>query len=174
MNFLCVIVSGSVSIEKVDIFGNNTYMLDFYLGNFFSEQMILETPSLNPYTYKCLTKCKILCLPFNRKYSANNCKNTCDCRALFRENLLNQIAENNLLFINKLEILSKKNIREKIMTFLINESEKYNSNKVQIPFSKSNFADYSRVNRSVLMRELSNMKNAGLIELNNKTFTILK
>lgn len=174
INFLCIIISGSVCIEKVDIFGNNAYILDFYLGNFFGEQMVLDTPSISPYTYKCSTKCKILCLPFHKKYSTNNCRNTCECRVLFRENLLNQIAKNNLLFIDKLEVLSKKNIREKIMTFLINESDKCNSNKVQIPFSKSKFADYLGVNRSSLMRELSNMKNDGLIELNNKTFTILK
>lgn len=78
-----------------------------------------------------------------------------------------------MLLINKLEILSKKNIREKIMTFLAYESEKYSSNKVKIPFSKSKFAEYLGVNRSSLMRELSNMKNDGIIELNNKTFTIL-
>jgi len=66
INFLCIIISGSVSIEKVDIFGNNTYMLDFYSGNFFGEQMVLDTPSISPYTYKCSTKCKILCLPFHK------------------------------------------------------------------------------------------------------------
>jgi len=33
---------------------------------------------------------------------------------------------------------------------------------------------YFGVNRSALMRELSNMKNDGLIELNNKQVTILK
>ena len=138
---LCIIISGSVSIEKIDILGNNTY--------------------------------KILCLPFHKKYSTDNCKNTCACRLLFRENLLNEIVENNMLLINKLEILSKKNIREKIMTFLAYESEKYSSNKVKIPFSKSKFAEYLGVNRSSLMRELSNMKNEGIIELNNKSFTIL-
>ena len=148
-------------------------MLDIYEGNFFGEQIVLDKPSISPYTYRCSSDCKILCLPFHKKYSTDNCKNTCACRLLFRENLLNEIVENNMLLINKLEILSKKNIREKIMTFLAYESEKYSSNKVKIPFSKSKFAEYLGVNRSSLMRELSNMKNDGIIELNNKTFTIL-
>ncbi len=170
---LCIIISGSISIEKVDILGNNTYLLDFYEGNFFGEQIVLDKPCISPYTYKCSSDCKILCLPFHKKYSTDNCENTCACRLLFRENLLNEIVENNMILINKLEILSKKNIREKIMTFLTYESEKYSSNKVKIPFSKSKFAEYLGVNRSSLMRELSNMKNDGIIELDNKTFTIL-
>lgn len=170
---LCIIISGSVSIEKVDILGNNTYLLDFYEGNFFGEQIVLDKPCISPYTYRCSSDCKILCLPFHKKYSTDNCENTCACRLLFRENLLNEIVENNMILINKLEILSKKNIREKIMTFLAHESEKYSSNKVKIPFSKSKFAEYLGVNRSSLMRELSNMKNDGIIELDNKTFTIL-
>ena len=170
---LCIIISGSISIEKIDILGNNTYLLDFYEGNFFGEQIVLDKPCISPYTYKCSSDCKILCLPFHKKYSTDNCENTCACRLLFRENLLNEIVENNMILINKIEILSKKNIREKIMTFLTYESEKYNSNKVKIPFSKSKFAEYLGVNRSSLMRELSNMKSDGIIELNNKTFTIL-
>ena len=171
---LCMIISGSVSIEKIDILGNNTYLLDFYCGNFFGEQIVLDKSCIiSPYTYKCSSNCKILCLPFHKKYSTDNCENTCACRLLFRENLLNEIVENNMILINKIEILSKKNIREKIMTFLTYESEKYNSNKVKIPFSKSKFAEYLGVNRSSLMRELSNMKSDGIIELNNKTFTIL-
>lgn len=170
---LCIIISGSISIEKIDILGNNTYLLDFYEGNFFGEQIVLDKPCISPYTYKCSSDCKILCLPFHKKYSTDNCENTCACRLLFRENLLNEIVENNMILINKLEILSKKNIREKIMTFLTYESEKYSSNKVKIPFSKSKFAEYLGVNRSSLMRELSNMKNDGIIELDNKTFTIL-
>ena len=170
---LCIIISGSISIEKIDILGNNTYLLDFYEGNFFGEQIVLDKPCISPYTYKCSSDCKILCLPFHKKYSTDNCENTCACRLLFRENLLNEIVENNMILINKIEILSKKNIREKIMTFLTYESEKYNSNKVKIPFSKSKFAEYLGVNRSSLMRELSNMKNDGIIELDNKTFTIL-
>lgn len=173
VDFLCIIISGSISLEKIDILGNNTYLLDFYEGNFFGEQIVLDKPSISPYTYRCSSDCKILCLPFHKKYSTDNCKNTCDCRLLFRENLLNEIAENNMLLINKLEILSKKNIREKIITFLAYESEKYNSNKVQIPFSKSKFAEYLGVNRSALMRELSNMKIDGIIEIDNNTFTIL-
>lgn len=173
IDVLCIIVSGSISIEKVDILGNNTYILDFYKGNLFGEQIILNKPSISPYTYKCSSDCKILCLPFHEKYSTNNCKNSCPCRLLLRENLLNKIMENNMLLINKLEILSKKNIREKIITFLAYESEKCNSNKIQIPFSKSKFAEYLGVNRSALMRELSNMKDDGIIDLDSNTFIIL-
>lgn len=50
---LCIIISGSVSIEKIDILGNNTYMLDIYEGNFFGEQIVLDKPSISPYTYRC-------------------------------------------------------------------------------------------------------------------------
>lgn len=173
INCMYIILKGSVSVEKIDILGNSTYLLDLYKGDLFGEQNILCKSTISQYTYKCSSDCKLLVIYFTKKSNKTNCQDTCPVRKLFTENLLCEIAKNNRLLMNKLEILSKKNLREKIMTFLINEAEINNSKIIKIPFNKSRFAQYLGVNRSALMREISSMKNDGLIEVDNITFTIL-
>lgn len=168
-----IVLTGSVSVEKIDIFGNSTYLLDLYKGDLFGEQNLINQLTTIKYTYKCSNNCKLLVINFKKRYSKTNCPNFCPVKELFAINLLNEIAKNNRLLMNKLEILSKRSLREKIMTFLINEAEINNSKTIKIPFNKSRFAQYLGVNRSALMREISSMKNDGLIQVDNTTFTIL-
>ena len=80
----------------------------------------------------------------------------------------------NILFTEKLEHITKKTIREKIISYLSTEALKNRSNSFFIKFDRQELADYLFVERSALSRELSSMKKDGLIEYNKNYFTLIK
>ena len=75
-------------------------------------------------------------------------------------------------FMNKLEIMGKTSIREKILAYLSMLSQQQNSRYVETPLSRTELADYLSINRSAMTRELSNMKTEGLIDFDKNMFII--
>jgi CRP-like cAMP-binding protein len=72
-----------------------------------------------------------------------------------------------------LEVLSQRTIRDRIYTFFEILSTKTNSRQFEIPFTMSNMADYLSVDRSAMSRELSKMKDEGIIKINKRKVTLL-
>ena len=84
------------------------------------------------------------------------------------------------MLIRKIDIISRNTIREKIIAYLKEELWIFNeekgtpeNRKIEIPLNKMEMAQYLCVNRSALARELSSMKQDGLIDMKGSLFTIL-
>ena len=84
------------------------------------------------------------------------------------------IAEKNVILMDKVDILSKKTIREKISTYLIQQSMKNESKYFDIPLGRVQLAEFLNVDRSSLTRELNNMRDEGLIDFDRNSFHMLK
>lgn len=74
----------------------------------------------------------------------------------------------------KLYFMSFRTIRQKICMFLLDLSQRQQSQTVMLPQTKSSLAGYFGVSRPSLERELSNMQTDGLIELAKKQITLLQ
>ena len=75
---------------------------------------------------------------------------------------------------DKMEIISKRTTREKIMTYLLSEAEKKHNQRFEIPFSRNELADYLCVERSAMSRELSKMQQDKLIRYTKNNFELLE
>jgi CRP-like cAMP-binding protein len=75
--------------------------------------------------------------------------------------------------MRKVEIISKKSLREKILTYLSIQSQAQNSRYFEIPLSRQALAAYLSADRTALARELGNMKADGLIDFDKNMFRIL-
>ena len=72
---------------------------------------------------------------------------------------------NNTINLNtRIEILSKKSIRDKLLTYFNIISNRNFRKTFTLPFSLTDLADYLCVDRSAMMRELSHLKKEGFIE----------
>lgn len=89
------------------------------------------------------------------------------------ENMVRYISDKNVQLMNKIEIISKKTLREKIMTYLQQQASEQNSKHFTISLGRLELADYLCADRSALTRELSHMQKDGLICYNKNTFEIL-
>ena len=73
----------------------------------------------------------------------------------------------------RIRILSKKTIRNKLLEYFNIEYGKNHSRNIYIPSTYNDLALYLATDRSALSRELSYMKDEGLIEIKGKRITIL-
>jgi CRP-like cAMP-binding protein len=89
------------------------------------------------------------------------------------KNMLYILAEKNIILTKKMEHLSRRTTREKLLSFLSNQAVMTKNNMLKIPFNRQELADYLCVDRSALSRELSLMQNEGLIRFAKNYFELL-
>ena len=74
----------------------------------------------------------------------------------------------------KVEILSKRTTKEKIMAYLSHEAKKAGSDTFTVPLDRRSMADYLGVERSAMSARLSELVKEGRIKVVKNTFTVLK
>ena len=84
------------------------------------------------------------------------------------------IANKNVALMDKVDVLSKKSLREKIATYLMQEAVKNKSTYFDLPLGRVQMAEYLCADRSALTRELNVMKEEGLIDFERNSFRVLK
>ena len=84
------------------------------------------------------------------------------------------IADNNIELQNKLMHISKKTIREKLMSYFLTQTEKTNNTYFEIPYNVTELANYLSVDRSALSNELGKMKKEGIIDYDKRQFRLIK
>lgn len=161
------ITYGKANIVKTDKEGNTTIMRDLKENDIFSNLFFQESEDeiyiiSNEETevifidyYTILKNCNISC-PFHNQLILT----------LFDLLILDNKQQN-----EKIELLSKRTVEEKILFFL---KQRMNENHVfKVTTSYKAIAEYLFVDRSNLMRELKKMEKKGLIEKHEKTIKII-
>ena len=78
-----------------------------------------------------------------------------------------------VLLTEKVDILSHRSIRGKLMSYFRIQSTKQGSLTFDLPFSLLKLANYLCIDRSAMMREIKKMKEEEIIELNGRVVTLL-
>ena len=95
-------------------------------------------------------------------------------KLIIYRNIINCIGNTNAKQCHKIEIVSQKSIRDKIMNYLLIQKNNKQSNSFNISFDRDQLANYLCVNRSVLSHELSLMQQEGIIKFKKNHFEIVK
>ena len=74
--------------------------------------------------------------------------------------------------MNKIDHVSKKNLRDKILNYLSSESMHASSNTFTIPYDRQGLADYLNADRSALSSELSKLQKEGVLSYKKNTFSL--
>ena len=114
---------------------------------------------------------KILFMPFDRVM--HSCTMACQFHHRLIENMVHIIANKNRDLMRKVEVVSKRTIREKLLSFLSIQAQIQESRYFEIPLGRVALAEYLCVDRSALTRELVKMKEDGLIDYDRNCFRIL-
>lgn len=168
---LVTVLSGTIHMTMCDINGNHTLISVLYKGDFFGENSLCSNKFSDSISFYSETDCEVLFLPFAKVL--NYCSAACEFHHRLIENAVKLMASKNIELVQKLEIISKKTLREKILTYLsiiANNSGSY----FKTDMNRSDLADYLCADRSALSRELSKMKQDGLIDFDKNTFRLLK
>ena len=100
------------------------------------------------------------------------CCNTCEFHSRIIFNLMKSIAAKNLLLNQKIEIISKRTTREKLMAYLMIQAKQHGSS-FTIPYDRQELADFLEVDRSGLSAEISKLRKENVIECKRSFFRFL-
>ena len=166
-NIIGIVQDGNIQITKTDYNGNTTIIEDLYDGDIFG----FDFSSISNSEHNIITKedSKIIIIYFDDiikkelNYPYYN---------QFLKNLLSIMSIKINTANNRIEILSNKTIRNKLLAYFKIISNKNKSKIIYLPYSYSDLADYLGVDRSAMYRELKHLKEEGLIETKNKKITL--
>jgi CRP-like cAMP-binding protein len=103
-----------------------------------------------------------------QRYSKN-----IDLHYQFNENVVKILANKLQATNDRIQILTEKTIRNKLLNYFNSLYKKNLSKNITVPFSLTNLADYLSIDRSAMMRELKNLKDEGLINQKGKKIQLL-
>ncbi|MDE5538945.1 MAG: Crp/Fnr family transcriptional regulator [Bacilli bacterium] len=168
-NFLGIILTGCIQIIRTDHNGIRTIIEELEENDVFGSTI----SSLQNSEYDIITKedTEIILIDYR---NIINCKeNNKSFYNQFIKNLL-QITTAKIKDKNeRIEILTKKTIRNKLLEYFKIISNKHGSKYIYLPFNFTDLADYLAIDRSAMSRELKYLKEEGLIEVKGKRITLL-
>ena len=168
-NIIGYIETGYIQIIRTDYNGNTTIIEELTENNTFGTML----SSLNNSEYDILTKedSKVIIIDYNRIMNEEN--NKLSYYHQFIKNLLeisaNKINEKN----ERIEILTKKTIRDKLLEYFKITSEKNSSKIIYLTLNYTSLADYLAVDRCAMSRELKNLREEGFIKTDKSKITLL-
>ena len=166
-----IVISGSVDMVKEDLWGNKTMLVRISKNELFGETFACGSDHLSLVTFLVSEDATILFIPFHRVL--NSCSMACSFHHRLTENMVRIIANKNRDLMRKIEVISKRTIREKLLTYLSIQAQMQNARYFEIPLGRVELAEYLCVDRSALTRELVKMKEDGLIDYDRNYFRML-
>lgn len=166
-----IVISGAVDMVKEDLWGNKTMLVRMSKNELFGETFACGSDHLSLVTFLVSEDATILFIPFHRVL--NSCSMACSFHHRLTENMVRIIADKNRDLMRKIEVISKRTIREKLLAYLSIQAQMQNARYFEIPLGRVELAEYLCVDRSALTRELVKMKEDGLIDYDRNCFRML-
>ena len=169
-NQFCILVSGNADLVRYDLNGNRTIVEHFSKHDVFGEVFYTVTTN-NELLVEAREKCEVLIYIYDDIHS--KCKNNCKFHQVLSENLpeliLSKVTDLNM----RIELLTKRSIRDKLLGYFNLLSNRNLSKSFYLSFSLTDLADYLSVDRSAMMREIKSLKEEGFIDKNKNRIILL-
>ena len=168
---ILVLAQGSLYIQRDDYWGNRSILGHIGAGEIFGEAY--AAPESGPLLNDVIAVEDSAVLFFDVKRVISTCPSACRFHTMVVQNLFYVISEKNRSLVRKLDHMSKRTTRGKLISYLSEESRKQNSESITIPFNRQQLADYLSVDRSAMSSELCRMRDEGLLEFEKNRFRLL-
>ena len=167
---VCILVEGSADLLRYDFNGNKTIVERFYRHAIFGE-VFYQINTNNDLFVLAKENSKVIF--FNYDIFDKKCKKNCDFHEKLLINLPNLILSKIEDLNFRIELLSKRTTREKLISYFSKQSENIFNKSFILPLTLTDFADYRSVDRSAMMREISTLKEDGIIKKDGNKITML-
>ncbi|MBR4628059.1 MAG: Crp/Fnr family transcriptional regulator [Ruminococcus sp.] len=166
-----IVLSGTAAAVRYDINGVRTIVETLGEQSIFGAYFSLSSNARSVTEIYAETDCEIMFV--RRSEITKRCENACLCHSRVVENLLELMTEKTIALSERIEVLSQRSIEDKLISCLqIIESKTPEGKTPQIPFSTTALSDYLCVNRSALQREMTRMKNKGILTMSKRKFRL--
>lgn len=169
--YVGILLSGSAQIITVDYYGNRSIVSEVRPSETLGESFACAGLDSIPVSVIAFEPCEVMLIDCGHILHA--CTNACGFHQQLIFNLMKNLATKNIMFHQRIEVTSKRSTREKLMSYLMLQAKRAQSNSFDIPFDRQDLADYLEVDRSGLSAEISKLRKEGILESRKNHFEIL-
>lgn len=166
-----LVLSGGVSIENDDVWGNKSILEKAGPGQIFAQAYACMPGE--PLMIQVVTteQTEILFLDMERVLQICTC--ACSYHNKLVRNLLTIACQQSLHLSRRIFHTAPKSIRARLLSYLSWCASQTGSGEFNIPFNRQQLADYLNVDRSALSNELSKMQRDGLLKFHGSHFILI-
>lgn len=168
--YVGIVLEGGVHVIQEDFWGNRTILDHIDPGELFGESLSCAELEQIPVSVVTTSPSKIMLIDYRRIITV--CPSTCVFHARLIANMLSILASKNIMLTRKMEYISQRTTREKLLAFLSTQALRAKSREVVVPYNRQELADFLCVDRSALSRELSLMKKEGILDYDKNCFVL--
>ena len=169
VDFIGIVSDGEAKIINMDYNGNEIIVENLHKNNIFGSHI----SEINSENSEIIAKepSEIMVIDYFKLYDPRNISYT--YFNIFMTNVFDIVNMKYKESIERIRILEKKQIRDKLLEFFDIEYKKTHSKYIYLRFPLKDLADYIGSNRSAMFRELKGLKDDRFIEVDNKRIKLI-
>lgn len=164
-----VLATGSAIVERMDRRGDRTILEHLEPGGVFGEMLMFQNVLGDSVCVSCEKTCCVWFFPEEKL--ERRCEKNCGHHNRMIENMFRLIRDKATALSERVEVLSRRSIREKLLCYFSLQQAKCGGS-FTLPFSLSALADYISTDRSAMMRELKKLRQSGRVRIEGRKITI--
>lgn len=168
---ITVLAEGELHLQRDDYWGNRTIIQRIAEGEMFGEACLAPENSAILHDVVAVEDSAVIFFDVRRVITV--CGANCRFHSTVVQNLFFAISEKNRRLVRKIGHISQRTTREKLISYLSEESIRQGSASIAIPFNRQQLADYLSVDRSAMSSELGRMRDEGLLTFEKNKFHLL-
>ncbi len=164
-----VLLSGEADLVKYDFDGYRSILEHLSKQDIFGHLLLLSLGETPMEVVSC-TACKVLF--FDYSCLIKRCSHACTHHSILVNNVLQILSVKTRQLHTRLDILSQRSIRGKLLTYFRHLAYEHQSESFLLPFTLNSMADYLFIDRSAMLREMKKMREEGLIQSKGRQITL--
>ncbi|MCF0137279.1 MAG: Crp/Fnr family transcriptional regulator [Oscillospiraceae bacterium] len=167
---MAILVQGSLIIQKDCYWGNRSVVRKITAGEAFGESYAM--PGSKPLMFDVVALENSTVLFLNMDRLLNDFTDNSEIHTVLLKNLLLLLADRNRLLTQKIDYMSQRSTRDKLIAYLSAQSVSCGSSSFDIPFNRQQLADFLSVDRSAMSAELGRMRDEGMLSFERNHFEL--
>jgi len=168
-NIICIVLEGNAEIVNINYNGEENLIEELQKNSVFGTN--ISNINDNEHQIRATEKTQILVIDYNKLINKKYVNYS--YYSIFITNLFDIINHKSKENNDRIRILTKKTIRNKLLSYFENEYRKTRSKFIYIPTNFKDLADYLAINRSAMFRELKSLKEEKFIKVDGNRITLL-
>jgi len=171
LDSLGIVLEGQASVFKESFSGNRILLKNIGPGEMFGEIAVFARQNVWPALVQANAPLTVCFFPKSKMI--DQCTNACKWHNSLIRNMLGVVSERALKLSKKMEYISIKTMRSKLSTFIYEQYLNKKTTTFTLPMNRQQLADFLNVSRPSMSRELSRMRDEGIIDFHLSAVRIL-
>jgi len=166
-----LLLSGQLDILQDDVWGNRRILERISVGKPFGTAFSCAQLERIPVSVMATKTSDALLFDYQKVVTT--CVSACPFHTRLISNMINTLAQRNIYMMQKIESITRKSTRDKVLAFLSQQSQDHQAKSFNIPFNRQELAEYLAVDRSALSTELGRLRDEGVLRFSKNHFELL-